>query len=299
LQRLFDAHPQLAVTPETHWIVRFHKKLTHKGREALVTPRFVPKMFAYHRFPEMGLSREQIQRLFDDDGVVPYARFVSKVFALYGAARGKELVGDKTPGYARHVPLLHELFPGARFVHLIRDGRDVCLSAIDWRRPGKLLACASSWREDPVTTAALWWNWHVRMARESGRELGPSLYCELRYESLVAAPADECARLCAFLGLRYSDLMLRFHEGRTRHEPGLDSKDAWLPVTAGLRDWRTQMAPVDLERFEAAAGEVLDELGYPCASQEPSAEACERAARLREAFARERRTRGESLPKRW
>jgi hypothetical protein len=57
--------------------------------------------------------------------------------------------------------------------------------------------------------------------------------------------------------------MLRFNKGKTKAEPGLSAKDAWLSVTPGLRDWKSQMPCEDIERVEAAAGDLLDELGGP------------------------------------
>jgi hypothetical protein len=299
LQRILDAHPRIAVTPETHWIVRYHKKLTRKTAEAWVTPKLLPKLFAYPRFPALGLGREEVEKLLDPETPVPYARFVSGIFELYGKARGKPLVGDKTPGYCRHVPVLHGLWPQAKFIHLIRDGRDVCLSAIYWKKPGKLLSRSPTWGEDRVTTAALWWAWHVRMGREAGSLLGDDLYREVRYESVVARPEEECAKLCAFLGAPYDEAMVRFHEGRTRTEPGLDAKEAWLPITAGLRDWRSQMSPADVQRFEAAAGGLLDELGYPRAEKRPSPAARDHALRAHDAFTRGARSQGHSLPEHW
>ncbi len=62
-----------------------------------------------------------------------YERFVTRIFGLYAARRGKPLAGDKTPGYGRRMMQIHELWPGARFVHIIRDPRDVCVSMLDWR----------------------------------------------------------------------------------------------------------------------------------------------------------------------
>jgi hypothetical protein len=56
--------------------------------------------------------------------------------------------------------------------------------------------------------------------------------------------------------------MLKFHEGRMRNQPGLDAKEAWLPITSGLRDWRFQLEDSEIELFEAAAGDLLEELGY-------------------------------------
>jgi hypothetical protein len=299
LQRLVDAHPLIAVTPETHWIIRYYKKLTKKTSAAWVTPKLLPKLFAYHRFAELGISREALEHSLTAGEPVPYARFVTGIFDLYGKARGKPVVGDKTPGYARSMPLLHSLWPSARFVHLIRDGRDVCLSAVDWKKPGKLLVRAPTWREDRVTTAALWWAWHVCMARESGRALDPGRYYEIRYEALVTAPAQECVKLCAFLGVPYDEAMLRFHETRSRCEPGLDAKEAWLPVTVGLRDWRSQMCAAEVERFEATAGDLLEELGYVRHGTRPLPAWAEQASRLRERFTAGIRAQALALPQRW
>jgi hypothetical protein len=145
-------------------------------------------------------------------------------------------------------------------VHLIRDGRDVCLSATSWTRRRESLARRyPTWPEEPVLTAALWWERHVRKGRKGGRPLAPERYLEVRYEALVADPEAACAELCDFLGVRYDDAMVRFHEGRTKIKPGLDAKHAWLPVTTGLRDWRTELPAEDVEGFEAVAGDLLED----------------------------------------
>jgi hypothetical protein len=127
----------------------------------------------------------------------------------------------------------------------------------------------------------------VRLGRQAGHSLGPKLYYEIRYEFLVNHPAEECAALCAFLGLPYDDAMLRFHEGRTKTDPTLNAKRAWRPITSGLRDWRSKMPAEDVERFEAAAGELLDELGYPRAVPGPRPESLERASIIRELLAQD------------
>jgi hypothetical protein len=71
-----------------------------------------------------------------------------------------------------------------------------------------------------------------------------------------------------------------------------------MPVTAGLKDWRTQMPGVDTERFEAA-GDFLDELGYPRTVPRPKPEVLTRASKIRDSFAPDVRYRGRLLPERW
>jgi hypothetical protein len=281
LQRIVNAHPQVAITPETQWLPRYFTNQVGLTPDGRVTPALLPHLLEHGRFPQLGISREQLEGLLGKGAPVSYARFVSGIFDLYGQARGRRLVGDKTPGYVRKIRTLHGLWPAAKFVHLIRDGRDVCLSALDWRRKSDRLAdLYPTWADEPVVTAALWWAEHVRRGRKQGQPLGAGLYYELRYEALVHHPARECAKLCAFLGIPYDERMLCFHEGRTNPDPALSRKDAWLPITPGLRDWRRQMPPRDVELFEAAAGPLLDELGYPRASPRPAAAALDRASRV-------------------
>ncbi len=282
LRRMVDAHPQIAIMPESHWIPRIFEGRIGLAPEGLVTPELIPHLLEHPRFDYLQLDEEELYGLLETQQPSSYADFVGRIFDLYGLGKAKTLVGDKTPGYVRWINTIHALWPRARFVHLIRDGRDVCLSMAKWKtahqkKPGIF----TTWKDDSVSTTAFWWELNVRSGRQVGHSLGPKLYYELRYESLVANPEEECAALCTFLGLPYDDAMLRFHEGRTKTDPGLDAKHAWLPITPGLRNWRSQMPTEDVERFEAAAGQLLDELGYPRAVPRPRPEALEHASKIR------------------
>jgi hypothetical protein len=289
LQRMANAHPQLAITPETQWIPRFLDKRWGVTRDGLATSDICSRLLEHPGFVGLGISREELLALMRN-APTPYASLVTGIFDLYGKAQGKPLVGDKTPGYVRRMRTLHALWPQARFVHLIRDGRDVYLSMaarpLEQRKPGVF----DTWAKDPATTAALWWELNVRPGREVGQSLGAGLYYETRYESLVADPREECERLCAFLGVPFDGAMLRFHEGREGEKPEAGGKPAWRPIVAGLRDWRSQMSAEDVEQFEAAVGDLLEELGYERAVPRPRLERVEAASRIRQRLARDPRT---------
>jgi len=296
LLRMVNAHPQIAIIPEIGWIARRYENRDGLTPEGLVTPAFIQHLSekgGLGRYARLPMSRQELEDLLASGRPLSYAKLITLFFDRYGEARGKALVGNKTVDYVLSIPTLHSLWPHAKFVHLIRDGRDVCLSAISWRKASKLVSRFATWSEDPVSTAAVWWEWQVRLGREAGSSLGDELYYEIRYESLVAHPMEECAALCAFLGVAYDGAMLRFHEGRTKTDPGLGAKHAWLPPTPGLRDWRSQMPLEDVERFEAVAGDLLDELGYPRGADHLRAESLEQAATIRRLFE------GRPLPERW
>lgn len=298
LQRLVDAHPEIAVIHETQWVPRWYERRRGVTADGAVTPALVPRLLEHRRFGRMELDARAVARVAAGRDI-HYRRFVSELFDLHGELKGKALVGEKSPGYVRHIPTLHELWPDARIVHLIRDGRDVCSSARAWSKAERIFGEYPTWREDEITTAALWWEWHVRLGRESGATVDDRRYLEVSYEALVAEPAAECARLCDFLAVPYDDAMLRFHEGRARSRPELSAKAAWRPVTAGLRSWSSEMPAAELARFEAAAGPLLTELGYARAVPNPPDRDVERAERLRRRFAESLAARGRAVPARW
>jgi sulfotransferase family protein len=301
LGRMVDAHPDIAVIHEGRFVADWFERRRGLTPEGIVKPELVDELLAYRPFRGVRVDRAELERLASEP--ISYAKFVSAIFDLHGKAVGKRLVGDKTPHYVRSLDTLNELWPQARFVHLIRDGRDVYLSARSWGKVadrGGSVARFSSWDDDPVSTGALWWEWQVRLGREAGERLGRELYHEVRYESLVADPAEVCRGVCSFLGIPYDDRMLHFHEGRTVEDPALDAKKSWQPITPGLRNWRTEMTEEEVGRFEAASGNLLDELGYPRSGTRRNAVAVEAASRARQSFTRDiEKRRRRRLPARW
>ncbi len=285
LRHILMAHPQIAVTPESHWIPFWFEERRGLTPDGMVTPELINLLLEHPRFARLRIGREQLAGLMGNGHPLSYSAFVTGILDLYGKRKHKPLVGDKTPQYVRRMPTLHSLWPGARFIHLVRDGRDIWLSIANWSKtPRTRLAALSTWKDDPVSTAALWWEWNVRLGRESGKSLGPELYYEVRYECLVADPQEESSALCAFLSVPYDEAMLRFHEGHTRSDltsSGRGNWFPWRPVVPGLRDWRTQMSSEDVERFEAIAGDLLDGLGYPRAFPRLPPERLEDASRIR------------------
>jgi hypothetical protein len=297
---MLDAHPQLAVVNETYWVQRKFRERNGLTREGVVTPALLPKLLASPKFSYMGVAEEDLVGLLSESESVRYDRFVARIFDLYAARQGKQFAGDKTPGYVRRIPQLHEVWPRARFVHIIRDPRDVCLSMLDWSVGERTAGQDGTWEMDPAISTALYWRHSVAVGREdAAAHLGPTLYHEVRYEDLVSTPERELEQICRFLRLPYAEEMTRFYEGRTRREPGLDSKGQWLPPTAGLRDWRTQLPTTDVEHIEAAVGDLLHTLGYATRFEHCTPAARDRVVALRETFTHHLLARGRALPQDW
>lgn len=279
LQRMLDAHPDLAIANDTHFITRAAKKILRTDPDPDLTPELIEAVLAYRRFYRMGLDEADVRMAARD--CAKYGEFVSRLYDLRGQAKGKAYSGEKTPDYCRQIPRLAALFPHARFIHIVRDGRDTALSTLDWANENKGPGKWELWQSDPVGTCALWWRWQVSQGSTEGSQLPADRYQEILYEDLVNDPEDKLQSLADFLEIEYSRDMSTFFVGKTRDKPGLSAKSAWIPPTKGLRDWRRQMSTEDALVFQQIAGDWLARFGYDLLPDDGT-EVTERVERCRQ-----------------
>jgi hypothetical protein len=270
LRAMFDSHPQMAVPPESWFVAGMARHPdTYAGPTGLDRDRFLADLLRSDRFRAWDLPPGDVRQTVDGANDLPQA--FRGVFALYAERQGKARYADKTPSYVLELRLLADLFPEARFVHVIRDGRDVALSFRDM-----------PFGPSSIAEGARFWRRRVIAGQRSGRSLGPSRYRELRYEDLIEHTGEVLRDLCDFLDLPFEDEMLRYHERAEEASRGVKFHEQHRaierPPTRGLRDWRTQMSPADLSTFEALAGDLLGELGYERGEQNISG--VDRAAAL-------------------
>ena len=252
LRVMLDRSPELAVPDESYFV----PQLARRHRGPVDVDAFLDDLRRLPTLVEWQVSADAVaSRL--RPGMTP-GEAIGAVFATYAAERGKARWGDKTPLYMQYLPLLERLFPDARFVHLVRDGRDAALSFLSV--PAGIMTEGWGHPQDAAGFACQWAT-EVRAARELGWRVGTARYLEVGYEALVAEPEAELRGICAFLGLAYDGVMVDYagktESARKEHQQRLNE-----PPRVGVRNWRTEMAPVDVAAFEAVAGDLLHELGY-------------------------------------
>lgn len=271
LQRMLNSHPEMAVANDTHFIPRA-LELTDKtqvekaeaGAKIKLSDELAANVFQYHRFRRLGIGFAEFEAI--RKRATSYQNFVAGLYSAFGFKQKKHLAGEKTPDYLRRLRLLHGLFPNAKLVHLVRDGRDVALSLLDWAGPTKGPGRIELWNRYPIGVCALWWKWLVEEARWQSAQLPPSTYLELEYKKLVAHPEPQMRLTCDFLGLEYSRDMIEYHRGKSKTANRLSAKSAWLAPQKGLRDWQTDMTREQVELFELLAGDTLKRYGFPVVS---------------------------------
>jgi hypothetical protein len=268
---MVDAHPAIAIPPESNFVTDLLRdRERYEVENGFATDAFLADLVRHERFRRWRVPEADVRGALAGTIADGYADAVRAVFAVWARREAKPRSGDKTPRHVLHLATLGELFPEARFVHLIRDGRDVALS----------------WAEQfsvPVVFAIRRWARRVSRGRSAGRVLGPGCYREIRYEDLVADPERELRRLCGFVGLDFDPAMLRYHERAERLLASMPDRHRHeriaLPL-APVRDWRSQMVREDVALCDLLAGDVLADGGYEPAGAPLSLRARARLARF-------------------
>jgi hypothetical protein len=208
---------------------------------------------------------------------------------------GKRLVGDKTvllsPEIVREISAV---CPDARVIHIIRDGRDVAVSAMHHRwnqaedRGGsskttpEQIAKREAYRNDPqklletgegiftegyLEQSATRWSTRVGKTVKDGPSLIGANYAEVKYEDLLQNIEGELGRLLEFLGADAGERTVRQCVGAASFEKlaggrrrGQEAPDFFRKGVAG--DWKSIFTEQDKRDFKAAAGDLLIELGY-------------------------------------
>ena len=169
---------------------------------------------------------------------------------------------DKHPGYSLHVAAIKRLLPKARFLHVIRDGRDVGLSMVSARTQMGFGAAT-------LPEAAAAWKRFVQAARSAKQFAGD--YLEVRFEDLLARGVETCAAVLEFCGLPAERAWIAetleantFEKMRDRHA----AADPRVQLHSGhyrkgeAGGWRAEMSAAERFEFDSIAGDLLRELGY-------------------------------------
>lgn len=251
LQALLAAHPLVASSVELGVFNRYvaHWAEAWAFEMEVLAPRGIPQGLRFI------LSADELRGFLKG--------FVGECYRRVAARKpGATHVLDKHPGYSKYVQLIDKLMPGARFVHLIRDGRDVVVST---RRAGPDMAFGTL----NVAQAGRLWARTVNEARTARCLAGR--YLEVKYEDLLAEPTTTLASVFGFCGLQapaelVADILGR--HGFAAMRARLATADPAVPAhplhyqEGRVGRWQQEFSLADRYDFDRVAGDLLCELGY-------------------------------------
>lgn len=224
LRLMLDKHPELAWCSEFEYAV-----------DMMTDSEKWPALEEYR--PWLETNRVFQINDFEVDPSLGYPELVNSFLEQKRDRDGKQLVGATVH---RHFDRLLRIWPGAKFIHLIRDPRDVARSCIRMGWAGNVWTGIRLW----IEAERLW--------ESLKRGLAENDIFEIQYESLITDPQGTLEGLCRFLGIEYDPVMLTYHED-SPYPP---------PDPRQLQKWRKKMQKREVQLVEARAGQLIAAKGY-------------------------------------
>lgn len=256
LRLMLAAHPRLIVPPESHFIPDLARIERWAGSLDGHRDRIADWLIADPRLADFGLDPAWLRGTVRTLHPLTTASVTRAIFDEYAARHGRERWGDKTPRYRNFVPELYRVFPEARFVHVVRDGRDSAQSVLKAGMSSRrnLIGASYLWR-DSVSAA-----WRGRRAVPDGS------FLEVRYETLLREPAKTLAQVCDFIGESFDPAMLDFYKNADdlvpSWEKGWHSKLSTPLDPRNADKWKKTLSSEQVQTFERIAGRELRRAGY-------------------------------------
>lgn len=253
VSRLLLEYFDFGIGPEAHWIAPYAQRVPSYGDleapgniERLIEDILGENMFQIVRdqySDRFGWRIEITPAMVRAELPEPsYAGVVYAALSVLAQQVRRSRVGNKDPGFYRHLDTLHSLFPSrARYLCVVRDGRDVAVSMM--KQP---------WGQKTWYANARLWSAVYERIEAFRKRIPTERFCELRYEDLLTDTHRTCSKLETFLGEPLDDasrkrLVEELTTGRRRHN---------------FDKWKGRMTARDGRLYEAVAGDWLSHYGY-------------------------------------
>jgi len=257
LRLILSGHSRIEIPPETWFILPLVRRFPLREPLKPEQVRAVAEVMTHnYRWPDMGIAADAFRAQAMSLAKPCLVDLIDIVYRHHLAAAGKPRIGDKTPPYIEIIPQLSALYPDAKFIHLLRDGRDVAISYIDlkWQFPG-----CRCYERNFEWTRALRFREAYRNSKIDWKIL------DVTYEDLVREPEAVIRRICAFLGEEFEPRMLAWAERVDKvpeRERVIHPRLAHPLSEAAVARWRTKLSGFECFIMEACLRRDLRRWGY-------------------------------------
>jgi hypothetical protein len=279
LMRMLDAHPEILCKGEGRFFGGSWRQKSLKQRDTMRPASSLYNAILDAEYLRLWVERSVWSRNDAADEHLDNLTRMAIDYFLGGALlkSGKRVVGDKSPLLSPDtIREISAIYPEAKVIHIIRDGRDVAVSAAyharNFGRARKQDESSGAengiFPDSQLEKVAAEWASRVGKTVEDGPRLLGGNYTEVRYEALLREPKAEVRRILTFLAVDSGEKSVmrcieaasfeRLSKGRQRGEE--DSSSFFRKGVAG--DWKNTFTKREREVFDREAGQLLSRLGY-------------------------------------
>ncbi|HVA98088.1 MAG TPA: sulfotransferase [Bacteroidia bacterium] len=257
LQTMLDAHPNAIVPVESIFLLYLKKKYFNikiwddKRINQFINDLYKERKFCYF----WNVNREKLSTELKSlpKKNISYSEICKHIYLNYSSVFTKEeivIIGDKNPVYPFFIADILAVFPDAKFIHLIRDYKDVIVSSREVLANRSVARFAYEWK-------------YVNEEIEKAKNNNPTSFYTLKYENLVYDSEFYLKEICNFLSLPYSAKMLDFYERPASAYYNLSHKNTLYPINdKNINKWKKKLSEKEILTADLIAGKLGKKYDY-------------------------------------
>lgn len=273
LRLILNSHKDIVVPPESGFLLWWYKKYskwtTESSQNQGLVDQYIFDLKSSKKMETWNVDYNTLCNSINKNQPDSYLSLSQQVSLAYANQQGKSpyLIGDKNNYYIHHLQELHQLAPHAKYLHIIRDGRDVACSYKALEKlntdspykptlPTKIGIIANEWVENNQKILAF------------SKMIAPSNYFSIRYEDLILSTEKQTKSLCDFFRIEYDkNMMLYYEHNKSNKEEPIETLD-WKrktlqkPDKSNINKYLEILSQNEVNEFNKIGRDVLIEFGY-------------------------------------
>jgi Sulfotransferase family len=272
LRLMLNAHPEICIPPECGFIEWWYDKYcnwkTDFNNNDEKLKSFIVDVLSSKKMETWNLNETIVKEIIKKENPSNYAELCACVYFTFSLHQNKKIKywGDKNNYYIHKLPLMKKLYPSAKFIFIIRDGRDV---AVSYRNVEQIETASEYKPKLPQQIEAISKEWVQNNEQVlSFLKDSSSDHIMLRYEDLVRQTKKQLCKICEFVGIEFNHSMLNYYRKNNQQgdEPlaTLDWKKKTLeaPDESRVGQFHSKLSQKETIYFENTAGDLLKTFGY-------------------------------------
>lgn len=262
LRLMLNSHSLIGVPPESGFIQWWYSKYlcwsVSDTNNRRTLDAFLHDILSSTKIENWKLSKKELIEYILLNQPKFYSELIDCIYKFY--TRNKCLIGDKNNYYIHHLDILSTIFPRAKFIHIIRDGRDIANSYRNINKLDQNLKYLPKFSSNIKDIANEWRDNLDKIEKHISKHQSISI----RYEDLISDSIQTLTKICQFLDVRFENQMLEFY----LHNDEPQSTLFWKGKTKGKVDennkknYLSGLTTQDVLIFNEIANDTLIKYNY-------------------------------------
>lgn len=261
---MLNAHPAIVAPPECGFIQWLYPKYRHSNLgDPSIQELFIQDVLGSKKMETWNITAEELRVAFSESKTNAYSGLCFAVIQAYGRKSGKahpEVLVDKNNYYLNHLETISEAIPEARFIHLVRDVRDVACSYLNLQKEGFTEKYSPKLPSDIEAIGAEW----VENNERVSNFMTQVDHKVVRYEDLVADTEGVLNEVLNYLGLPFHERVLEFYKynDEPKETMGWKTRTLLPPDPTRIGQYKELLSVEANELLERIASKTLEKYGY-------------------------------------